>query len=97
MTRHKRNIFRKILKQENYGPRQELDVSRNMTRRTGVARREVNYVREYSTRDNIAPISPKGGTFLKRRWKGRECKNGIRDRGLKLHLRRKREFNKTLK
>jgi hypothetical protein len=41
--------------------RKELaDASRKMTRRAGVARHEGNFVRKYSTRENVAPKTRKG-------------------------------------
>jgi hypothetical protein len=62
-----------------------------MTRHPGVARREVNFVREYSTRD-IEPITGKGRTEENRRWKGPECKKGTRSPDVEepLHLRKGR-------
>jgi hypothetical protein len=87
----KRNIFRKTLTQANCGPRQELATGRNITRRAGVARRDGNFVREYSTRDNIALRTRKGRTEENRRWKGTECKKGIRIQDVEpLHLRKGR-------
>jgi hypothetical protein len=67
----------KELTREIYGSRKELtDSSRKMTRRPRVARREGNFVREYSTRVNVAPKTRKGRAI------------GIRNRDFKkqLHL-----------
>jgi hypothetical protein len=89
----KRNIFRISWTQAICGPRQELAAGRNMTRRAGVARREGNLVREYSTRDNIAPKTRRGRTEENRRWKGQGCEKGIRSRDIvePLHLRKGRK------
>jgi hypothetical protein len=38
-------------------------------------------------RDNVAPRNLKGRTDEKRPWKGRECKNGIRNQGSRQELR----------
>jgi hypothetical protein len=58
----KRREEPKELTREICGSRKELaDASRKMTRRAGVARREGNFVREYSTRENVAPKSGKDG------------------------------------
>jgi hypothetical protein len=64
-----------------------------MTRRAGVARREGNLVREYSTRVNIAPRTRRGQTYEKRLWRSPECKKGIRSREIEdpLHLRKGRK------
>jgi hypothetical protein len=49
----------KQLTREICGSRKDLaDAGRKMTRRAGVARREGNFVREYSTRDNVATENP---------------------------------------
>jgi hypothetical protein len=51
----------KELTQEICGSRKELaDAGRKMTRRVEVARREGNFVREYSTRENVATKTRKG-------------------------------------
>jgi hypothetical protein len=71
--------------QKNCGPGQELAISRKMTHHAGVAQRKRNFIRKYSTMDNTEQETRKG-TSKKRLWKGPECNNGIRDRGLRLHL-----------
>jgi hypothetical protein len=92
----KRNIFRKSRTQGNCGPRQELAAGRNMTRRAGMAQREGNLVREYSTRDNIAPRTRRGRTYEKRLWRGPECSNDIRDRGLKQKFRGSKQIKDSI-
>jgi hypothetical protein len=64
-----------------------------MIRRAGVARREGNLVREYSTRDNIAPRTRRKRTEENRRWKGKEWKKGTRSQDIEepLHLRKGRK------
>jgi hypothetical protein len=57
----------KELTREICGSRKELaDASRKMTRRAGVARREGNLFREYSTRENVAPRTRKGRAIGRR-------------------------------
>jgi hypothetical protein len=87
----KGNVSRKIRTQENCGPQKKVTAAGSKITHCADHRREVQ------NKDNVSPESSKGGTFEKRLWKGPECNNGIRDHGLRLHLRRKREFNKTLK
>jgi hypothetical protein len=54
-----------------------------VTRRAGVARRKRDYVRRYPTRDIVEQEIPKRRMEENKRWKGPECENGVRDRGLK--------------
>jgi hypothetical protein len=60
--------------------------SRRMIHTIKVARRRGHERKRYD-QDSVAKETQKGRTFGKRRWKGQECKNGIRDRGLKQQLR----------
>jgi hypothetical protein len=58
--KRKRRREPKELDREICGSRKELaDASRKITRRAGVARREGNFVRVYSTRENVAPKTRK--------------------------------------
>jgi hypothetical protein len=57
-----------------------------MTRRAGVAQQKGQ------NKDNVAPRTPKGPMFGKKCWKGLECNNDIRDRGLRQKLQSKKEF-----
>jgi hypothetical protein len=63
----KRNVFRKSWTRGNCGLRKEVTaVGKKVTRCAG---------HRHMWR------SPKGGTYMKRLWRGPECSNGIRDRG----------------
>jgi hypothetical protein len=75
----KGNVFRKILTHGNCGPRKELAAGIKMTRSAVVARCKGNFARKYSTRDNVQQETWKGRTEGHRRWKGPECKTGIKD------------------
>jgi hypothetical protein len=82
VVRRKGNVFWKIRTQGNCEPRKQLVAARReMTHRAKVARRKGQ------TEDDVAPRSPKGCTFGRRRWKGPEFNNDIRDRGLRQQLR----------
>jgi hypothetical protein len=61
----KRNIFRKSTTQENWGSRDEVATDRNMTRRAGVTRRKVDFIKNYSTRVNADQETWKGRTRIK--------------------------------
>jgi hypothetical protein len=56
-----------------------------------VVRRKGNFVRKHSTRDNVEQETQKGRTEEKRRWKGLECKTGIKSPDTRRHLRLKIE------
>jgi hypothetical protein len=73
------NVFRKILTQRNYGPRQEFATSRKMPRCARVARCKGNFVKKYSTRGNTKQETQKGQTEENRCWKSPECRKGIKD------------------
>jgi hypothetical protein len=58
----------KELTREICGSRKELATAgRKMTRRAGVAQREGNFIREYSTKDNVAPRTGKDGRRIRPR------------------------------
>jgi hypothetical protein len=72
----------KELTKGDYGSRRKLAAaSRRMTHSTKVARRRRH------DQKNVVQETRKGETLGKRRWKDRECNNGIRDRGLRQQLR----------
>jgi hypothetical protein len=74
--------------QRNCGLRKEVTAAGiKVTRRAGVARHKRDFVRKYPTRDIVEQEIPKRRTEENKRWKGPECENGIRDRGLKQQLR----------
>jgi hypothetical protein len=78
----KRNFFRKILTEENFGRRKRLTVAgKNTTHRATVAWHSEN-VRKDWTRNQAKQGTPKRRKNGERLWKGPECNNGIRDRGL---------------
>jgi hypothetical protein len=80
-ARSKRNDFREMRTQGNYEPRIRLvPAGRRMTLSTKVARRR-GHDHKRRDQDNVVQ------TFGKRRGKGPECNNGIRDRGLRQELR----------
>jgi hypothetical protein len=82
--------------QSNGGCREKLaPTHRGMTCHAGVAQHK-GYGCQGHRRDNVAPRTKKERTDDKRYWKGPECKNGIRNRGLKqqLYLGNMRAFNK---
>jgi hypothetical protein len=82
VARRKRNVFGKIRAQGNCGPRKQLAAAgRRITDSTKVARRKGQ------NKDDVTPRCPKVRTFGKRRWKGPECNNDIRDPGLRQQLR----------
>jgi hypothetical protein len=82
----KRNVFKKIQTQGNCGPQEELaTVCRRMTHSTKVARCGGHYRKRYN-QDNVVQETQKGRTFRKRCWKGPECNNGIRGRGIRQQL-----------
>jgi hypothetical protein len=79
----KSNLIRKIRIQVSLESRKELAVARRkMMHRAKVARRRGHDRKRYD-QDNVAPRTPKGRTSGMRRWKGPECNNGMRDRGIK--------------
>jgi hypothetical protein len=87
VARRKGNLFRKIRTQGNCGTRKELAVARReMTHRTKVARRR-GHDRKRHDQVDVVQDTRQGRTFGRRRWKGSECNNDIRDRGLKQQLR----------
>jgi hypothetical protein len=51
--------------------------------------------RKRHEQDNVAPKTPKGQTSEMRRWKGPECNNDMRDRGLKQQLRGNERINNS--
>jgi hypothetical protein len=68
------------------GPRKELAAAgRRMTHNTKTGRRR-EQDREIRP-GRCGTRNPKGRAFGKRRWKGPECNNGMRDRGLREQLR----------
>jgi hypothetical protein len=79
VAQHKKNVFRKILTQGNCGPRKKLAVAGRKTTRCAKVAQCKGYRRKRQDKDLIAPRGPKGRTVGKRRWKGPECNNGIRD------------------
>jgi hypothetical protein len=88
MAWRKKNILRKSWTQRNCGLRKEVTAAGiKVTRRAGVARRKRDFVRKYPTRDIGEQEILKRRTEENKGWKGPECENGVRDRGLKLQLR----------
>jgi hypothetical protein len=87
--------------QGNSGSRRKLAAARRTTCRAAVARRRGPSVtqgrRKKRTRNDVAKGAPKGRTFGRRRKPDSKRKNGTRNRGLRLQLRRKWEFTKTLR
>jgi hypothetical protein len=76
----------------NCGARNELaPASRKMTGHAGGAQHKANFIRKHSIRDNVEQETWKGQTEEKRRWKGPECKTGIKDPGTRRQLRIKIE------
>jgi hypothetical protein len=78
VTRLVWNIWRKILTQGNFGPR-------NVLAAAGISvihSAEVPWCREHGLqgeeKDDITPRTPKGRTSRMKRWKGTECKIGKR-------------------
>jgi hypothetical protein len=72
--------------QEILDPRKEVTAAgRKVTRCAGHRRKEQN-------KDDVAPRSPRGGTFDTKLWRSPECKKGIRSRDIEesLHLRKGR-------
>jgi hypothetical protein len=61
-----------------------------MTHSAEVARRRAHGLQRQE-KDDIAPRTPKGRTSRKKRWKGLECKIGIKNPGTRQQLRRKFE------
>jgi hypothetical protein len=87
VVQRKRNVFSKILTQGNCGPQKELAANgRMMTNITKVARCREHNRKRYDQK-SVVQEDRKGWALGKRRWKSSECKNGIRDRGLKQQLR----------
>jgi hypothetical protein len=83
VARNKRNIFRKIRTQGNCRSRVKFSAAgRRMTHSTKVARRRAHDRKRYD-QTSVVQETRKERTFGKRRWKGPECNNGIRDGGLK--------------
>jgi hypothetical protein len=81
VTRCKGNVFGGIRTQGNCGPRKELATAgKKITRCARVAR----YKKQ--NKAVVAPRSPKGRTFAKRRWKCPECNRGIRNTGTRRQL-----------
>jgi hypothetical protein len=82
----KRNIIRKIRMQASRESRKELAVARReMIHRVKVARHRGRDRKIYD-QDNVAPRTLKGRTSRMTCWKGPECNNVMRDRGLKQQL-----------
>jgi hypothetical protein len=82
------NVYRKILTHGYCGLRKEVTAAgKRITRSAGVARRKSNFVKKYPTRDIVEQEIPKRRTEKNKRWKGSECENGVRDRGLKQQVR----------
>jgi hypothetical protein len=83
----KRNVVRRIVIQENYGPRSTLTAAGIMTTRCAKVARGREHGLQRQGKDDIAPITHKQrkeeGKGL---WKGPECNSGIRDRGLREQL-----------
>jgi hypothetical protein len=67
-----------------------------MTGRAGVAQRKERG-RQGQNKDDVAPRTQERRKYEKRRWKGPELKNRAKSRGLRQHLRSKREFNNILR
>jgi hypothetical protein len=89
------NLIRKIRIQASRESRMELAVARRkMIRRAKVAQRRVHDRKRYD-QENVAPRTPKGQTSGMRLRKGPECKNGMRDRGLKQQLRGNERINNS--
>jgi hypothetical protein len=89
----KRKLVRKIRIQANRESRKELAVARReMTHRAEVAWWREHDRKRYN-QDNVAARSPRERTSGMRRWKGPECNNGMRDRGLKQQLRGNERIN----
>jgi hypothetical protein len=81
------------------GSQKEFAVARQgINRRAGVAWYK-GHCRQGHGRDDVAPRTQKGRTDENRRWKDRERKTGIRNRGMgqQLHLGSNREFSKTFR
>jgi hypothetical protein len=86
VVRRKRNVFKKIRTQGNCGPRKVLAAAgRRMTHNTKVTCRR-GYDRMRYDQDSVVQETRKGRSLGKRRWKGPECNNGIRDRGLRQQI-----------
>jgi hypothetical protein len=81
------------------GSRQNLAATRGRVTCRAIPAPRKGHGRQGPGKDNVVRGTPKGQTFKKRRWKGPECNNGIRDRGLKgqLRLGSKMAFNKTVR
>jgi hypothetical protein len=73
--------------QGNGGCRKKLAASRRGTTRHAGVTRHKGHGRKGQNRDDVAKRTQKGQTYEKRLWNDQGCKNGIRDRGFKKHLR----------
>jgi hypothetical protein len=84
----KRNIFRRTGIEGNCGLRSKLTAAGiKMTRHARVAWPRERFVRKDCTRNQTEQQTPKRQNDEKRRFTGPECKNGIRNRGLRQQLR----------
>jgi hypothetical protein len=89
VARHKRNNFKKIGTQGNCGPRKEYAAAGIRTTSCAKVARGWEHGLQRQGKDDIAPRTRKGRTEENRRSKGPKCKNCIRNRGLRQHLRRR--------
>jgi hypothetical protein len=81
----------------NYGFWKKLVAARGrMTRHAGVAQHKGHRLQGQS-KDDVLPRTSKRRTLGRRYQQKLECKNGIRNRGLRQELQSKKEFNKTLR
>jgi hypothetical protein len=73
--------------QGNCGPQKKLTTTiRTMTHHAGVAWRKGNFVGKHRTRDSVVQGTVKRWIFGRRHQPKQECKNGIRNRGLRQQL-----------
>jgi hypothetical protein len=80
----KRNIFRRIEIQINYGPRKTLTVTgRRTTSHATVAWHSENVVRKDCAREQAKQKTQKRRKEEEKLWKSKECNSGTRNRGLR--------------
>jgi hypothetical protein len=83
----KRKLIRRIGTQENCGPRNEFSPTGiRTTHRAEVARRKEHGLQR-QVKNNSTPRTLTGRASSMRRWKGPECKTGIKDPRTRRHLR----------